>query len=85
MIRYGERHAKRPAKEEFEAVFQQFDQDGSGFIDETELFNIVKKFNPAITRSQVDQMIASIDRDNSGKISFDGNVPLLRFFLTTSL
>ena len=54
-------------------MFQEFDQDGSGSIDEGELFNVVKRFNPSITRHQVDHMIESIDRDKSGKISFDGN------------
>lgn len=53
-------------------VFKEFDQDNSGYVDENELFNIVKKFNPSITKAQVDHMVQAIDRDHSGKITFDG-------------
>lgn len=69
---YGARYAKKQPREEFEAVFQEFDQDNSGSIDESELYNVVKRFNPSITRHQVDNMVSKIDRDKSGKISFDG-------------
>ena len=53
-------------------MFREFDQDGSGLVDDHELFNMVRKFNPGITKHQVDHMIDTIDRDKSGKISFDG-------------
>lgn len=72
LSRYGERYAKRHPKEEYELVFKEFDQDNSGYVDENELFNIVKKFNPSITKKQVDHMVQSMDRDHSGKITFDG-------------
>lgn len=70
-LRYGERFASKRSRDEFQAVFQEFDQDGSGSIDESELFNVVKRFNPSITKHQVDHMISAIDRDKSGKINFD--------------
>lgn len=49
-------------------------KDNSGFIDENELFQVVKQFNPSFTKDHIKKMIQKIDKDNSGKVSIDGKI-----------
>ena len=53
---------------------KHFDKDDSGFIDKSELFEAMKKFNPSITKEQIDNICKKVDKDNSGKISLDGKL-----------
>jgi Ca2+-binding EF-hand superfamily protein len=59
-------------RDEIEAVFKYFDKDGSGFIDENELYLTVQRLNPNVTKSNVASMLKRIDKDKSGKISIEG-------------
>jgi hypothetical protein len=34
----------------------------------------MKKFNPSITKEQIDNICKKVDKDNSGKISLDGKI-----------
>ena len=57
------------SKSEIEDTFRFFDKDGSGFIDENEMFEAMKKLKKNITRDQVSTIMAKVDGDHSGKIS----------------
>lgn len=73
----GQRFYKSPSTSELEEVFRYFDQDHSGYVDEKELFEIMKRFNRSITREQIKDIIKQIDKDDSGKISIDEFIKLI--------
>lgn len=56
-------------------------KDNSGYIDENELFQVVQQFNQSLSRDHIKKMISKIDKDNSGKVSIDGNINLWKFKL----
>lgn len=51
--------------------FSQFDMDKSGDIDKTEFTALVRSLGETPTKAVVDKMMADMDTDNSGSISFD--------------
>merc|ERR1712166_1013481 len=52
-------------------VFEQFDEDKSGFIDRGELKMVADSLGVSLDASQVSSMIADIDLNGDGKISPD--------------
>ena len=62
---------KKPTPDELRTAFQQFDQDGSGYIQAQELQNILQKMGRHVSKSEIDGMINSLDSSGDGKISFD--------------
>jgi Ca2+-binding EF-hand superfamily protein len=65
------------SKSEIEETFRFFDKDGSGFIDDNELYEAMKKLKNNITRDQVSTIMAKIDTDHSGKVSMAEFVKLM--------
>ena len=59
-------------KKDLETTFNYFDRDGSGSIDRSEIYEIMKRFKKGITQEQVDIIMAQIDTDGSGKVNFEG-------------
>ena len=59
------------SKSDIENTFQHFDKDGSGYIDENELYEAMKKLKNNITREQVNKIVNKLDADQSGKISIE--------------
>nr|GEV29010.1 probable calcium-binding protein CML20 [Tanacetum cinerariifolium] len=58
-------------KQEMKEAFELFDTDGNGTIDAKELSNAMRALGFEMTKEQLDQMIADVDRDGSGAIDFD--------------
>ena len=62
-------------------VFNTIDDDSSGSITETELFNALVSMHIHVTKKDVRKMIAKVDQNHDGLITFDefveifGNVP----------
>lgn len=54
---------------EAEATFDALDTDGSGYIEPEELWADLQKRGMPLTRDQVDQIFAGIDKNTDGKIS----------------
>lgn len=52
-------------------VFDHFDADKSGSIDADELINVFESMGQAVTREEMEKMIASVDDDGSGQIEFE--------------
>jgi calcium-dependent protein kinase len=52
-------------------TFQEFDKDGSGYIDEGELKLALKKFGMPIDDDEVKNMIQEVDVNSDGRISYD--------------
>lgn len=50
-------------------LFRKIDEDRCGDLDAKELYTMFKKMNLEITKEQSDQILSSMDFDNSGSIS----------------
>ena len=72
---------KHHSKSELESAFKYFDKDGSGYINEDELYEVMKKFNPHITKQTVKAILKKIDSDGNGRIYIDGKQTILAFLL----
>lgn len=59
-------------------AFKKFDGNNTGYITSTELRQILAKIGKNYTTRQVDEMIASVDKDGDGRLDFQGNIS---FFL----
>lgn len=57
--------------EELREAFNLFDADGSGTIDIRELKAAMRALGFQIKKAEIRQMIAEIDKDDSGAIDFD--------------
>ena len=49
----------------------EWDDDGSGSIDKTELFRALTPFRLEVTRGETDDLFESLDADSSGTIEFE--------------
>ena len=58
--------------------FDEFDADGSGEIDASELNHLVKELGLTRTEKEIKEMVAKGDEDGSGELSFDEFAVLLR-------
>ena len=72
MHELAKKYAKQHSREELEAAFKYFDKDNSGYINESELYEAMKRLNPKITKEIVHDAVKKIDKDNNGRIYIDG-------------
>ncbi|RNA38041.1 calmodulin [Brachionus plicatilis] len=76
----GKKFYSQPPRAELEAAFKYFEwvnKDGSGFIDEEELIQVIRQFNPKYSEERIKKVISTIDKDNSGKICIDEFVQMM--------
>ena len=59
-----------PSEEEIKEVFDQFDADGSGAIDKTEIKKVCEALGVDASASDIDDLIKSADADGDGKIQY---------------
>eukprot|EP00924_Labyrinthula_sp_SR-Ha-C_P015660 augustus_masked-scaffold_4-processed-gene-6.45-mRNA-1 protein AED:0.25 eAED:0.25 QI:0/0/0/0.5/1/1/2/0/251 len=64
--------------EEFKTVFNQFDNDGSGNIDASELGDAMRSLGQSPSRQDLEDMIAEVDKDSSGTIDFKEFLGMMR-------
>ena len=57
-------------RDELLYAFNKFDLDGSGFITSDELRSILSKIGQYYSDAEITGMIASVDLDKDGKLSF---------------
>jgi Ca2+-binding EF-hand superfamily protein len=74
----GEAFFKKYSQDELHVAFRQFDQDGSGYIQASELENIMHKMGRRFNKLQIDTMVKSLDTSGDGKISFNEFVQLFK-------
>jgi Ca2+-binding EF-hand superfamily protein len=55
-------------------AFKKFDTDNSGKITVQELRQILAKVGQYFTEEQIANLIATVDSDNDGKLSFQGKI-----------
>ncbi|KAI7726127.1 hypothetical protein M8C21_031007, partial [Ambrosia artemisiifolia] len=61
----------RQMKQELQEAFDMFDADSNGTIDAKELRNATRALGFEMTKEQIDEMMAEVDRNGSGAIDFD--------------
>jgi Ca2+-binding EF-hand superfamily protein len=65
-------------RKELREIFSAIDTDNNGLIDSEELRAAMRLFTTAhddmkLTKEEVDEMIAEIDGDKDGRLTFEGN------------
>ena len=60
-----------PTEAEIKAVFNEFDIDGSGAIDEGEIFAVCKKLGVEAQAEDIKAMILESDSNKNGKIEYE--------------
>lgn len=58
-------------EEQLREAFRLFDKEGVGYISVSDLREILRALDDAITEGELDEMIAEIDTDGSGTVDFD--------------
>lgn len=64
--------------EDYKEAFSNFDKDGNGNIDEGELGIVMRSLGYSPTTPQLREMMAKVDTDGSGGISFDEFVAMMQ-------
>lgn len=59
--------------EELWYAFKKFDTDGSGYVSVSELKLILAKIGQHFSDRQIQDMVNTVDADNDGRLSFNGN------------
>ncbi len=73
-------------KKELHEIFSTIDTDNNGFIDSEELRVAMRLLtigsdDMKLTKEEIDEMIAEVDSDKDGRLTFDGNQ--IRYFNNT--
>jgi len=58
-------------EEELREAFRLYDKEGNGYINVSDLRNILRQLDDNISEDELDEMIADIDTDGSGTVDFD--------------
>ena len=55
----------------FQDLFSYYDKDGSGDISRDELAKVLETLGESVTDSKLDEMIAEVDQDGDGELSWE--------------
>lgn len=58
-------------QEELREAFRLYDKEGNGYINVSDLRDILRALDDKLTEDELDEMIAEIDTDGSGTVDFD--------------
>jgi len=58
-------------QKELHDAFRLYDKEGNGYINVSDLREILRALDDALTEDELDEMIAEIDTDGSGTVDFD--------------
>lgn len=64
-------------KNDIKEAFDLFDPDSTGFIDTKELKVAIRALGFEPKKEEIKRMIADIDKDSTGKVSFDDFLSLM--------
>ncbi|OQV17184.1 Troponin C [Hypsibius exemplaris] len=62
---------KAKMEQELRDAFRLYDKQGNGYINVSDLREILRALEDKITEEELDEMIAEIDTDGSGTVDFD--------------
>ena len=57
---------------ELKQAFKQFDLNGDGYIVHSELFEVMSKIDPTVTKKEIEGMIIDADTNKDGRVSYEG-------------
>lgn len=63
---------------QFKSEFQVFDLNGDGEVDADELTVIMEKLGEKVTKLKLEEMIAEVDEDKNGTVSFGEFVQMMQ-------
>merc|ERR1711898_10404 len=72
-------------KEFSDEAFDQLDDDGSGFLEPTEIKQVLEQFGSSPTDEQLNDVVRDLDKDNNGKIDKEEFMMLFKNVLTMML
>uniref|UniRef100_T1J4B7 EF-hand domain-containing protein n=1 Tax=Strigamia maritima TaxID=126957 RepID=T1J4B7_STRMM len=58
-------------QEELRGAFRMYDKEGNGYINVSDLREILRALDDKLTEDELDEMITEIDTDGSGTVDFD--------------
>uniref|UniRef100_A0A4D5RB46 Calglandulin n=1 Tax=Scolopendra viridis TaxID=118503 RepID=A0A4D5RB46_SCOVI len=58
-------------QEELREAFRLYDKEGNGYINVSDLREILRALDDSLKEDELDEMIAEIDTDGSGTVDFD--------------
>ncbi|CAI4229667.1 unnamed protein product [Auanema sp. JU1783] len=58
-------------EEELREAFRLYDKEGNGYINVSDLRDILRALDDNVSEDELDEMIAEIDQDGSGTVDFD--------------
>ncbi|KAI8988117.1 hypothetical protein BDF20DRAFT_853918 [Mycotypha africana] len=64
-------------QEEIKETFRVFDNDGNGYISETELRHIMASVGEKLSQNELDAMLREADVDGDGQINYEEFVKML--------
>jgi len=62
---------KEALVEELREAFRLYDKEGNGYINVSDLRDILRALDDNVSEEELDEMIAEIDTDGSGTVDFD--------------
>lgn len=60
-----------PSEDDIKAAFDEFDADGSGAIDSSEIKKVCERLGVDVSKSEIDGLINSADSNGDGKIQYE--------------
>jgi len=65
------RPCETDTEEDIMRIFENFDEDGKGYISEEDLVNAAEELNEDITPAEIKEMLSHCDPEGEGKISLE--------------
>ena len=69
-----------PSVDELASTFKMMDENGDGFLSKEEIKNGLIKCGEPITNETVDEFLRAADKNNDGKISYEGKDCLFQIY-----
>ena len=79
--RRASRSDTRSDIERLREIFDMFDRDGGGTVDEEEIGQIMRTLGHEPTPTELQELIAKVDESGSGDVEFNEFVKLWRIFI----
>lgn len=71
-------NAKCSTEEEMKQAFDVFDADGNGYIDKSELGEVLRQLGEEVDEEQLNDMMKAADSNNDGKIDYQEFVKMMK-------
>ena len=73
-----------PSTDELASTFKMMDENGDGFLSKEEIKNGLIKCGEPMSNDTVDEILRAADKNNDGKISYEGKKYLCKMYILHS-